>query len=161
MDAFFYSTPLPEVAIPWWAVGVLIVGLLMTFPYTEWGDNVPRLLLMEAGCVLAFVAVIFMIFSTMFIPLVRSTIGPGINTAKVVSEHYGAHDIREAACPAGSDEWNACFTYTAGDGSQEFVRVTNSWEKQRAGYNITVEHLGNRLPAPTPTPTPSSKEASS
>lgn len=158
MDAFFYSTPLPEVTIPWWAVGVFAVGLLMTFPYSEGSGNIPLRVLMVAGCVLAFVAVVFVIFSMMFIPLVRSTVGPGINTAKVVSEHYGAHDIREAVCPAGSYT-NECFTYTADDGSQEFVRVTGSWEGQKAGYNITVEHLGNRPPAPTPTP--SSKETSS
>lgn len=158
MDAFFYSTPLPEVTIPWWAVGVFAVGLLMTFPYSEGSGNIPLRVLMVAGCVLAFVAVVFVIFSMMFIPLVRSTVGPGINTAKVVSEHYGAHDVQKAVCPDGSDR-GACFTYTAGDGSQEFVRAVWDWDGDKAGYNITVEHLGNRLPAPTPTP--SSKEASS
>lgn len=161
MDAFFYSVPPTEVAFPWWGIVILAIGaiLVSVFLCLDYHKGLFELM-MSIGYLLMFIGIAITVFVLAIAPSVRTTIGFGVDITKVISEHYGAHDVQKAVCPDGSDR-GTCFTYTAGDGSREFVRAVWDWDGDKAGYNITVEHLGNRLPAPTPTPTPSSKETSS
>lgn len=157
MDAFFYSVPPTEVAFPWWGIAFLAIGaiLVSVFLCLDYHRGLFGLM-MSIGYLLMFIGIAITVFVLAIAPSVRTTIGFGVDITKVISEHYGAHDVQKAVCPAGSYT-NNCFTYTAGDGSREFVRVVWDWDGGKAGYNITVEHLDTRPPQATP----SSKETSS
>lgn len=157
MDAFFYSVPPTEVAFPWWGIVILAIGVILVsvFLCLDYHKGLFELM-MSIGYFLMFIGFAITVFVLAIAPSFRATIGFGVDITKVVSEHYGAHDVQKAVCPAGSYT-NDCFTYTAGDGSREFVRVVWDWDGDKAGYNITVEHLDTRPSQATP----SNKETSS
>ena len=157
MDAFFYSVPPTEVAYPWWGITILAIGVILVsvFLCLDYHRGLFELM-MSIGYLLMFIGIAITVFVLAIAPSFRTTIGFGVDITKVISEHYGVHDVQKAVCPAGSYT-NNCFTYTAGDGSREFVRAVWDWDGDKAGYNITVEHLDTRPPQAAP----SSKETSS
>lgn len=150
MDTFFYQVPLTGASISQETTFFFIIGLAMSLPYLRWRDSALCCLLIVVGGALMVFAGLNAVSSLVISPQSESLLGPGLDTTKVVSERYGARDLQKAACPADSNEWSTCFTYTASGGSREFVRVASDWDEKRAGYDVTVEHLDTRPPQATP-----------
>ena len=150
MDTFFYSVPPTEIAFPWWGIAILAIGVILVsvFLCLDYHRGLFELM-MSIGYLLMFIGFVITVFVLAIAPSFRTTIGFGVDITKVVSEHYGAHDVQKAVCPDGSDR-GTCFTYASGDGSREFVRAVWDWDGDKAGYNITVEHLDTRPPQATP-----------